>query len=100
MLVVVFTFLFIDMFDTEGTLVGVCTKAGLVNEGGTVKRIKEAFTIACCFAISLFFSPLFLSILSAAIAPVLILVGLMMLEPVRRIPFEDFTEALPAFIFI
>ena len=40
-----------------------------------------AFTIACCFAVSLFFSPLFLSIPSAAIAPVLILVGLMMLEP-------------------
>ena len=42
MVVVVFTFLFIDMFDTVGTLVGVCTKAGLVNEDGTVKRIKEA----------------------------------------------------------
>lgn len=139
MVVVVFTFLFIDMFDTVGTLVGVCTKAGLVNEDGTVKRIKEAFmadaiattagamlgtsttttyvesasgvaqggrtgltafTIACCFAIALFFSPLFLSIPSAAIAPVLILVGLMMLEPVRRIPFDDFTESLPAFICI
>lgn len=139
MVVVVFTFLFIDMFDTVGTLVGVCTKAGLVNEDGTVKRIKEAFmadaiattagaclgtsttttyvesasgvaqggrtgltafTIACCFGIALFFSPLFLSIPSAAIAPVLILVGLMMLEPVRRIPFDDFTESLPAFICI
>ena len=139
MVVVVFTFLFIDMFDTVGTLVGVCSKAGLVNEDGTVKRIKEAFmadaiattagaflgtsttttyvesasgvaqggrtgltafTIACCFAIALFFSPLFLSIPSAAIAPVLILVGLMMLEPVRRIPFDDFTESLPAFICI
>lgn len=139
MVVVVFTFLFIDMFDTVGTLVGVCTKAGLVNEDGTVKRIKEAFmadaiattagaflgtsttttyvesasgvaqggrtgltafTIACCFAISLFFSPLFLSIPAAAIAPVLIMVGLMMLEPIIRIPFDDFTESLPAFICI
>ena len=139
MVVVVFTFLFIDMFDTVGTLVGVCTKAGLVNEDGTVKRIKEAFmadaiattagaflgtsttttyvesasgvaqggrtgltafTIACCFAIALFFSPLFLSIPAAAIAPVLIMVGLMMLEPIIRIPFDDFTESLPAFICI
>lgn len=139
MVVVVFTFLFIDMFDTVGTLVGVCTKAGLVNEDGSVKRIKEAFmadaiattagaflgtsttttyvesasgvaqggrtgltafTIACCFAIALFFSPLFLSIPAAAIAPVLILVGLMMLEPVRRIQFDDFSESLPAFICI
>ena len=32
MLVVVFTFLFIDMFDTVGTLIGVCTKAKLVDE--------------------------------------------------------------------
>ena len=139
MVVVVFTFLFIDMFDTVGTLVGVCTKAGLVNEDGTVKKIKEAFmadaiattagaflgtsttttyvesasgvaqggrtgltafTIACCFAIALFFSPLFLSIPAAAIAPVLIMVGLMMLEPITRIPFNDFTESLPAFICI
>ena len=139
MVVVVFTFLFIDMFDTVGTLVGVCTKAGLINEDGTVKKIKEAFmadaiattagaflgtsttttyvesasgvaqggrtgltafTIACCFAISLFFSPLFLSIPAAAIAPVLIMVGLMMLEPIIRIPFDDFTESLPAFICI
>ena len=139
MVVVVFTFLFIDMFDTVGTLVGVCTKAGLVNEDGTVKKIKEAFmadaiattagaflgtsttttyvesasgvaqggrtgltafTIACCFAIALFFSPLFLSIPAAAIAPVLIMVGLMMLEPIIRIPFDDFTESLPAFICI
>ena len=43
MVIVVFTFLFIDMFDTVGTLVGVCTKAGLVNEDGSVKKIKEAF---------------------------------------------------------
>ena len=139
MVIVVFTFLFIDMFDTVGTLVGVCSKAGLVNEDGTVTKIKEAFmadaiattagaflgtsatttyvesasgvaqggrtgltafTIACCFAIALFFSPLFLSIPSAAIAPVLILVGLMMLEPIRRIPFDDFTESLPAFLCV
>lgn len=139
MLIVVFTFLFIDMFDTVGTLVGVCTKAGMVDKDGNVHKIKEAFmadaiattagalfgtsatctyvesasgvaqggrtgvtafTIACCFAIALFFSPLFLSIPAAAIAPVLIIVGLLMLEPVVRIPFDDFTEALPAFICI
>lgn len=137
MLVVVFTFLFIDMFDTVGTLVGVCTKVGLVDENGHVNRIKEAFmadaiattagamlgtsttttyvesasgvaqggrsgltafVIACCFAVTLFFSPLFLSIPAAATAPVLIIVGLLMLEPVRRIPFDDFTEAIPAFV--
>jgi AGZA family xanthine/uracil permease-like MFS transporter len=43
MLVVVFTFLFIDMFDTVGTLVGVCTKANMIDEDGNIKRIKQAF---------------------------------------------------------
>lgn len=137
MLVVVFTFLFIDMFDTVGTLIGVCTKAGMVDKNGHVNRIKQAFmadaiattvgacigtsttttyvesasgvsqggrsgltafVIACCFAITLFFSPLFLSIPSAATAPVLIIVGLLMLEPVKHITFDDYTESIPAFI--
>lgn len=43
MLVVVFTFLFIDMFDTVGTLVGVCTKAKMVDEKGNIYRLKQAF---------------------------------------------------------
>ena len=41
-----------------------------------------------------------ISMPAAAIAPVLIMVGLMMLELVTRIPFDDFTEAIPAFICI
>lgn len=139
MLVVVFTFLFIDIFDTIGTLIGVCTKANLVDENGNVERMTPAFmadsiattagamlgtsttttyvesaagvdqggrsgltafAVACCFAITLFFSPLFLSIPSSATAPVLILVGLLMIEPIKRIPFADFTESIPAFICI
>ena len=139
MLVVVFTFLFIDMFDTVGTLIGVCTKAKLVDEKGNIDRLNQAFmadaiattvgaclgtsttttyvesasgvaqggrsgltafVIACCFAVALFFSPLFLSIPAAAIAPVLIIVGLMMLEPVKNIDFNDFSEAIPAFVCI
>lgn len=137
MLVVVFTLLFIDMFDTIGTLVGVSTKAGMVDEKGRVKNIKQAFmadaiattagaclgtsttttyvesaagvavggrsgltafTVGICFAIAMFFSPLFLSIPAAATAPVLILVGLMMLEPITKIEFKDFSEAIPAFV--
>lgn len=139
MLVVVFTFLFIDMFDTVGTLVGVCTKAKMVDEKGNIYRLKQAFmadaiattfgsmlgtsttttyvesaagvaqggrsgltafAVACCFLIALFFSPLFLSIPAAATAPALVLVGLLMLEPIRNIPFEDFTESIPAFVCV
>ncbi|WP_018527511.1 NCS2 family permease [Alkalispirochaeta alkalica] len=42
MLLVVFTFLFVDMFDTVGTLVGVSTKAGLMTEDGKIPRVKGA----------------------------------------------------------
>ncbi|MBR5002014.1 MAG: NCS2 family permease, partial [Bacteroidaceae bacterium] len=59
MLIVVFTFLFIDMFDTVGTLVGVCTKANMVDEKGNIYRIKDAFmadaiatTIGACLGTS------------------------------------------------
>ena len=137
MLVIVFTFLFIDMFDTVGTLVGVCTKANMADEKGNIPRIKHAFmadsiattfgamlgtsttttyvesaagvaqggrsgltafVVACGFAVALLFSPLFLSIPSAATAPALIIVGLLMLEPVKNIPFSDFSESIPAFV--
>ncbi|MBN2610438.1 MAG: NCS2 family permease [Bacteroidales bacterium] len=42
MLVVLFTFLFIDLFDTVGTLVGVCSKAGMLDEKGNIPRAKQA----------------------------------------------------------
>ena len=137
MLIVVFTLLFIDMFDTVGTLVGVSTKAGMFDKNGNILRVKQAFmadsiattvgailgtsttttyvesatgvaqggrsgltafVVAGCFAVALFFSPLFLSIPAAATAPALIIVGLLMLEPVKQIPFDDFSEAIPAFV--
>ena len=137
MLVVVFTFFFIDMFDTVGTLVGVCTKANMIDEKGNIQRVKQAFmadsiattvgavlgtsttttyvesaagvaqggrsgltafVVGGCFVIALFFSPLFLSIPSAATAPALIIVGLLMMEQVKYIPFDDFSESIPAFV--
>ena len=127
------------MFDTIGTLVGVSTKANMIDKNGRIPRIKEAFmadaiattvgacigtsttttyvesasgvaqggrsgltafTVACCFAISLFFSPIFLAIPSAATAPVLIIVGLFMLSPIKNIPLEDYAESIPAFVTI
>ncbi|WP_372653298.1 NCS2 family permease [Draconibacterium sp.] len=42
MLIVLFTFLFVDMFDTVGTLVGVSSKAGMLDEEGKVPRVKQA----------------------------------------------------------
>lgn len=43
MLIVVFTFLFVDIFDTLGTLVGVSTKAKMLDKNGKVPNIKQAF---------------------------------------------------------
>ena len=137
MIVVVFTFLFIDMFDTMGTLIGVSEKAGFVDEKGNVDRINQCFmadaiattagaalgtsttttyvesaagvgaggrsgltalVIAICFALALPFAPLFLAIPGAATAPALIIVGMMMMAPCRKIAWDDYREALPAFI--
>ena len=43
MVVCVFTFLFIDMFDTIGMMFGVGSRAGLVDEQGNMTRLKQAF---------------------------------------------------------
>lgn len=42
MLIVLFTFLFVDMFDTIGTLIGVSTKADMLDEKGNIPRVKQA----------------------------------------------------------
>lgn len=139
MIVIVFTFLFVDMFDTVGTLIGCATKAELINKDGSIPKCKEALfadaigttvgamlgtstvttyvessagvseggktgltslTVAILFIVSLFLSPLFISIPGAATAPTLILVGLFMISPVKDIDFEEATEAIPAFLTI
>ena len=141
-LVVVFTLLFMDMFDTMGTIIGVHQSTGMANpdakrdnipgmekmfmadsiatvagaclgtsttttyvesasgvgEGG--RTGLTAFSTAVCFALALFFSPLFLAIPSAATAPALIIVGVMMMPAVARIHWDNFCKAIPAFLTI
>jgi len=139
MLIVVFTFLFVDMFDTVGTLIGVSSKANMLDKEGRVPRVKQALmadaigttvgamlgtstvttyvesaagvseggrtgltslTVAGLMLLALFLSPIFLMIPGAATAPALILVGAMMMTPVKNINFDDFTESIPAFLTI
>ena len=140
MLVVVFTFLFIDMFDTMGTIIGVHQGAGLIKKGGdeipgvekmfladsiatvagacfgtstTTTYVESAsgvgeggrtgltaFSVALCFAIALFLSPIFLAIPGAATAPALIIVGVMMMPSVKSIHWEDYCKSIPAFLTI
>ena len=139
MVIVVFTLLFMDMFDTIGTIVGVATKTGMIDKNGKIPRLKQAFMVdaigttvgsmlgtstittfvesasgvgeggrsgltsfvtAVCFLLSLFIAPFFLSVPEAATAPVLILVGLMMMTTILKVDFSDYSEAIPAFMCI
>ncbi len=137
MFLVLFTLLFVDMFDTVGTLIGVSTKSKMIGEDGKIPRVKQALfadsigttvgallgtstvttyvesasgvaeggrtgltalSTAIMFLLALFLAPLFLIVPSAATAPVLILVGLFMMSPIKDIDFEDYTESIPAFL--
>ena len=137
MFIVIFTFLFVDLFDTIGTVIGVSMKTGMVDKDGKVDGVGRmlmadavatttgamlgtsttttyvesaagvivggrtgltAFVIACCFALSLFFSPLFLSIPSAATGPALVIVGVLMFYNVTEIEWEESSETIPAFV--
>lgn len=137
MFTIVLTFLFIDMFDTIGTVVGVSVKSGMVDEKGKVDGINKmlmadavattagacfgtsttttyiesasgvaeggrtgltSFVIAACFALAMLFSPVFLAIPSAATGAVLVIVGVMMMSPITKIDWSDYSEAVPAFI--
>lgn len=42
MVIVLFTFLFVDLFDTAGTLIGVSTKAGILQKDGSIPRARQA----------------------------------------------------------
>ena len=44
MVICVFTFLFIDMFDTIGTIIGVSDRAGMIDKNGNIPHLKQAFT--------------------------------------------------------
>jgi len=111
---VVFVFLFVDFFDTAGTLVGVASKIGMIDEEGKVKNYVEssagvasgartglaAVVTGILFLLAMFLSPLFIAIPGCATAPALIIVGFFMIESVKNIDFSDFTEGVPAFLTI
>ncbi|WP_314449236.1 NCS2 family permease [uncultured Streptococcus sp.] len=56
-----------------------------------------ALVVAICFAVSSFFSPLLAIVPNAATAPILIIVGIMMLASLKNIHWDDMAEAIPAF---
>ena len=138
--IAVATLLFMDLFDTIGTLIGASTGAGMVDkETGKIPDLNKALmadavgttvgalcgtstvttyvesttgiaeggrtgltaaTVAGLFLVSMFLSPVFLVIPSAATTSALVLVGVMMLSQVVHLDFKDFTESVPAFLTI
>ncbi|MGB9820650.1 MAG: NCS2 family permease [Pseudothermotoga sp.] len=133
---VVFTFFFVDFFDTLGTLTGLAESAGFMKSGdlprasrayladavgtsvgaafgtSTVTTYIEssagiaeggrtgltALTVALLMLLMVFFSPLALTVPSAATAPALVFVGVLMIRTLKKIDWDDITEAIPAFI--
>nr|WP_243240387.1 NCS2 family permease [Clostridium cibarium] len=133
----ILSMLFIDVFDSIGTLIGLASKAGYLDEKGNVKNADKVLTadaigsavgaclgtstpvafvesasgiaeggrtgltgivIAGMFLLSLFFSPILTVIPGYATAPVLIVLGCIMMEPIAKIDFSDITEAVPVFL--
>ena len=96
------------MADAIGTSVGAMCGTSIVTtyvesttgiaEGG--RTGLTAFTVAILFILSLFLAPFFLIVPAAATTSALVLVGTMMLNPVRNLNFTDITELLPTFFII
>ncbi len=136
---VIFSFVFVDVFDTMGTLLGTGARAGFLDEKGRLPKVNKAmladaigtmggslmgtstvttyiestagiseggrtgFTsvvVGILFLLTLFLAPLAGLVPSEATAPALVIVGVMMMASVMKIDFNDFTEALPAFLTI
>lgn len=138
MIIIIFTFFFVDFFDTVGTLYGVASQAGLIKDeklpragralasdsmgtvvgavvgtSTTTSYIESAaggrtggrtgFTAvstAFFFILALFFFPLLVVINEFVTAPALIIVGILMASALKKIDWEQFDEAIPAFITV
>lgn len=87
-------------------LVGTSTSGAYIESAAGIREGARtgvaAITTAILFAISLFFIPLVapLQELRFAYGPALIAVGVLMLDSIRRINFDDLTEVVPAFVTI
>ena len=131
----IFALLFVNMFDTIGTLIGVSRRANLLTEDGKLPKMGAAMTadatasvvgavigtspvtsyvesaagvsaggrtgltsitVAVCFLLALFFTPLLKSIPLMATTPALIMVGILMMESIRQLDFDDLSSVATA----
>jgi len=82
---------------TSPTIASAESAAG-ISEGG--RTGIPAFVAAILFGLSIFAMPLIQLIPGNAVAPVLILIGALMMSSVKDIPFHDLSEGFPAFLII
>lgn len=91
----------VDAFSTVlAAVLGTSTSGAFIESAAGVaaggRTGLTAVVTALFFALSLFAAPLLTRIPPEAYGPALVVVGLMMLAPVTRIPFDDATEAIPS----
>lgn len=124
----IFALMFVNMFDTIGTLLGVSRRANLLTPAGKLPRMGNAMTadaaasvagaalgtspvtsyvesaagvsaggrtgltavvVALCFLLALFFTPLMKVIPLMATTPALLVIGILMMESIRQLDFDD-----------
>lgn len=89
---------------TAGAALGTSTVSSYIESASGVaaggRTGLTSLTVAALFAAALFLSPLFMLIPPVATAPVLIMVGFLMMAPIREIDFSDYAVGLPAFMTI
>lgn len=78
--------------------VAAAESASGIKAGG--KTGLTAVTAGVLFLLSLLFTPLLTYIPNAALAPVIVITGAIMMENLKHIPFDDFSEWFPAFLII
>jgi AGZA family xanthine/uracil permease-like MFS transporter len=69
-----------------------------IEQGG--RTGLKALVVAALFTLALLFAPLVNVIPAVATAPILILVGAIMLSEIRNLGFDDYTDVIPAFLTI
>ena len=89
---------------TFGALIGTTTSGAFIESATGIEAGGRtgltAVVTALCFVGTLFFAPFIGAIPAQAYGPALIIVGLLMLAPITRIQFDDFTELIPAFAVV
>lgn len=85
-------------------LLGTTTSGAFVESAAGIEAGGRtgftALVVAALFLLSLFFSPLLTAVPANAYGAALVAIGILMLAPITRLDFTDYTELIPAFLTI